>query len=240
MRTALSPEAATAKICRAMRMRMRISTNPERQRLVDAAHEAGHALVCLFDGVDFESVMLAPHADLPSSRVGQLVFHQDSAKRVVGPNLLARVSCDVAGMVGEEVVTGLVDEPPKSTEDLYKGCARLGFSPAMATNADLGPLWDVVRRVRAVLGMRQDAVKALANALAARGQLSRAACVGIAQRAKVFVGEPTFTHPALRADWVGLVREDARVDAAIAELNAWRQERVDAAYGEARSQEATR
>jgi hypothetical protein len=238
----LDPLVATERVLRIIGVRV-AKKRPSDARLVaspkDALHEASHQMLALVDGCDSADVAVAPHASVSAGKLGRIRWRQDDERAdgsMHAPSRFARVSVDVAGFLGESLFSNGADVFG-AVHDTAMALARLNIDPA-GPAPTLKPLWQIARRVQAVLQMREDGVRAIAKALLARGKLTRAEAAGIAWRADrspIQFTVPSWLSAAGRQE---LEAERPRVDAALDALTVWRQEHMDAAYG--RSREAAR
>jgi hypothetical protein len=135
-----------------------------------AAHESGHALAQLVEGVDFARVYILGEGK------GGGISTEGLEPRLPGSSFEARVASDVAGAVAEELVFGDVEASGVET-DLRVALARCYVhDPLAATDEDaegVGRVREQVARVREILRRRRPALEALARELLRAKRLSR-------------------------------------------------------------------
>jgi hypothetical protein len=185
----------------------RRESDVDEETLRTCAHEAGHALVHLLDGVRFGRV------EVGGPTRGRLVSRPAAAEIpavLCMPPIETRIATELAGAVAEEVIVGDVD-PVGCWTDLRMALARAPDPGQARAQAD---------RVRGMLNAHRHALSELANELGRTGVLTRAQCAAVVRAAGCPVDEPKF-------DPISPPDERARYEAARADVWAQKEARSD-------------
>jgi hypothetical protein len=182
-----------------------------------AYHEAAHLVMGLVDQNAVTHAAVSPHPSVEPGAGGEVVYAQVHDGAACFGSSVARACAALGGVVGESLLCRGGAVASSAVTDTYTACAALNI-PLDAPGLAFKPLWRCALRVHRVLDARRPALKALADELLKRGKITREDAARLAWRhgALVRFEVPAWQNPQ------ELQSATDRVDAALAELEAWK------------------
>jgi ATP-dependent Zn protease len=156
-----------------------LADSDDRSEWRAAVHEAGHALVLLVHGVDFDLIRI----ETTDTGAGGRIEMPPQTRRLQNRTTMdERIDGDVAGPIGEETILGDVEPLGVETDlrvALARGCVVHPENPTQANEDGIQWVRASVVRVRAMLRRRRRSLERLARELLRAKTLTRRDCVRI-------------------------------------------------------------